>query len=149
MNLEERILAKTTLTPSNHSEQFFDVYHFNRLRFGIATLYDDRMLEFCEYTLEETEGKRGRRGIKIPLLADYDTYGYVYWYDAITGQHSYKYYGWCHEFEEIKERIDGGFCDYLVVLNFSEIYNKNKEYFDRFERVMENEIGFIISTSKE
>ncbi len=149
LKLEERILAKTTLAPSNRSEQFFDVYHFNRLRFGVATLYDDRMLDFCEYTLEETKGKRGRGGMKIPLLADYDTYGYVYWYDAITGQHSYKYYGWCHEFEEIKGRIDDGACDYLAVLNFSKIYNDNKEYFDRFERVMENEIGFIISTPKK
>lgn len=144
-NLDERILAKTTLTQSNHSQQFFDVYHFNRLRFGVATLYDDRLLDLCEYTIEDTREKRE----KIPLLADLDTYGYAYWYDAITGQHSYKYYGWCYQFAEIQERIDRGACDYLVVLNFSDIYVDNKEYFDSFDKVMENEIGFIISVAKE
>lgn len=143
--LDEKIMEKTTLTQSNHSQQFFDVYHFNRLRFGIATLYDDRLLDFCEYTIENREGKRK----KMPLLADMDTYGYAYWYDAITGQHSFKYYGWCHKFTEIQEKIDSGACDYMVVLNFSDIYMNNKEYFDSFDRVMENEIGFIISTAKK
>lgn len=145
--LEDNILANTMLTPWNHSQQFFDIYTFNRDRFGVSKLYDSQLLEFCEFTLEKMEKKDEEECDVIPLLADSGTYAYVYWYDAITGQQSYEYYGWCNELNKIERMLDEGCCDYLVVLKSSDIYRDNREYFDGFDRVMENKMGVVISVA--
>lgn len=135
---EEKVLQRTNLTTWDHSKQFFDLYTMNeeysKCKYG---LYDARLLDSCQYVIKNLPEE------KVPIIADLNTYAYAYWYDAITVNSSADYYAWYYSFDEIKNRIETGECDYFIMIANSSIYQEHADYWNTYPIISNNDWGII------
>ena len=142
--VEAKVVEKTILTPWDHSRQFFDLY-MNNMSYASTSigLYDQRFLDSCQFVIQNIE-----ENSRVPIIADFNTYSYAYWYDAITGKRSVDYYAWCYSFDEVKSHIEAEECDYFIMIINSSIYQDNIDYWNQYPVVTNNGWGIIYKNSK-
>lgn len=142
LRLEEKIMqggnATSYITPANRSNELLSIYWHNLQCWSPVSLYDARILELCDFVLEDEQEREAW------LIADIGTYYYTYMFDSITGQNSSPVYGWYYSIDEIKDTVMQGEEKYILVLYQSEIYQENQEFFESFHKKMENELGCVL-----
>ena len=79
------------------------------------------------------------------ILADAPTYHYAYMFNSLTGQDASPVYGWMYPFEDIREKMESGAADYMILLYGTGIYEENREYLNTYEMVIENGLGCVIA----
>jgi hypothetical protein len=91
------------------------------------------MMEYVYYNFDESD--------KVPLLGVNALKGVCAWYEGITNKESY----WLSplEQEDIENYLDKSGAQYFAVFKDCDAYVDNAEYLDSFEKVYENEEGFI------
>ncbi len=138
------VLSKTGFQEEYRAEQFFSLYDYNisYLKLTGSTFPDDYM-DVCRYVVDELGGKE-----EIPLIALLDNYEKCFWYEAITGNDCSEYYGWKHNFEQVRKKLDNRETDFFAVFKDSEVYEQNEAYFNGFEAVYQNETGVVYRTKK-
>ena len=138
---EARIVySKTGLANADKSSSIFDIWGYNRMLWQNRYLkYSDQYFAICDYVIEELKDEEK----PVPLLATQENYAACFWYEGITGEACTDYYGWFNSFDVIKQRIEDGEINYFVVYKDAPIYAMHLDYFEEFEYVYENELGFV------
>lgn len=143
-NFEEKVFSiYPLLKMSPNASAAFRIYADNRIgwdtefwNYGIS----DDLKELYGYVMNELNDEQG----DIPLLIEYRDAIICYWYEGLTGRNSAAYYMKDREFSEVKEAIKQNKVSYAIVIKNSELYQENRNYFDSFDVVLENEEGKII-----
>lgn len=134
------INAQRNLIAFERTSDLFDIYKFNIWLWNNHVLqYPEQYFEICNYVIEEL----GDEKKEVPLLATLENYSKCYWYEGITGQNCEEFYGWDYTFEEVQQKIENKEVNYFTVYKNSPIYDAYSEYFNEFEHVFENELGFV------
>ncbi|NBH13612.1 hypothetical protein D3Z36_05330 [Lachnospiraceae bacterium] len=138
------VLSKAGFQEEYRSGEFFSLYDYNLsyLKLTGSTFPDDYM-EVCKYVVDELEGQEN-----VPLIAAHENYDKCFWYEAITGNDCSEYYGWKHNFEEVRKKLDNQETDYFAVFKDSGIFEENKTYFNAFDVIYQNETAVVYSTRK-
>lgn len=142
--IEDKVIEHTGLCTLNHSNQYFDIYYYVKAYGSSGSSYDARLLDLSREVIQ----KWGTDDKNVPLLVDAVNYGYAYWYDAITGEYSADFYGWCYPFDEIIKRIDQQECDYLAIIKNQNFYSDYAAYFNSFDKVYEDDFSVIIDVRR-
>lgn len=128
----------------NHATQFFGIYGYNQiLRGTIGIAYPQEYLDACNYVMENLKDEE-----LVPVITIKDNYANCYWYEAITGQDCSDYYGWVYKDDVIQKKLDNREVNYFVIYIDSLVYERNKAYYDTFERVFENDRVMVCSTDR-
>lgn len=104
-------------------------YQFTSGQFAIA-----------EYVMEELRDKTDK---PIPSITSLTNYALCYWYQGITGEDNTTFFGWEYSMKKLKHKIANHEVDYFVIFKGTKMYKDHKKYYDSFERVFENEDGFV------
>lgn len=126
-----------------HAGVFFHLYDFNndyahQERCAVPPKY----MELCRYVVDELDSDKD-----IPLLATQGNYEDCYWYEAITGEDSSDFYGWWHNFSDVKRKLESQKVEYFAVYKNSDIFRENREYFKKYEKVYQNKKAVVYRTS--
>lgn len=140
--MEKKILsspyATATISPWYRSDDVFRIYWTNKENWSPASYYDEGLLELCDYIM-------GQENCCSWLLADAPVYYYAYMFNALSAQDTSPVYGWVYPFDVVRTELESGNCDYLILLHGTEIYEENREYFEKYEIVYENNLGYVIA----
>lgn len=123
---------------NNNSRAFCDIFMFNRDALG-NPVYPYGKIDIYRYAINEiTDTDK-----YIPVVCYWEDY---FWMEAITGQRNGDYKCWDVSPDVFFERLQD--VDYVMVLRDGEFYLQYQEYFDSFEKVYENESGYVAKVDK-
>lgn len=136
------IYGGSGLEYADRTSQFFEIYRYNQNTWSnIKISYPQEYLDACNYVMTELKDEE-----LVPVITIQNNYANCYWYEAITGQDCSDYYGWKYGDDEIWEKLDNCDVNYFVIYIDSLVYERNKAYYDSFERVFENDRVMVCST---
>ena len=139
-NIEDKIKnINPNYVSSIRASQYGDLYAENI--FNLRTprrVVDENKMELMEYVYSNLV----EEGQYVPVIASGED---VYWYEAITNQRQKDLLFWERNSENYIDIIeDTEKVHYITVYKSTEPYETNKEYFDSFDKIFENEAGFVI-----
>lgn len=140
-NLEERVENKG-IGLGDRTSELFDIYYNNVTTYRTRIIvYNDDYLDACNYVMDhlgETEN--------VPMVSTINNYVYCYWYEALTGEDSTEFYGWNVGIDAMKQKLDDQEVNYFMICKKFPVYTVDKEYFNTFNRIYENDEVFIAET---
>ncbi len=145
-SVEDKIRANSPLlVTENRGNPFFALYLLNKQY--LRTDWKQFEMPKGMFGLVEYVGEQGEE--QIPFLTDIDQYAFCYWYEALTGQNSFDYYGWFHPLEEQEELWEKNGVDKVALWKKSSYYQENRKYFKQFDKVFENKECVVIDVNSE
>lgn len=139
-NIEDKIKnINPNYVSSIRASQYGDLYAQNV--FNLRTprrVVDENKIELMEYVYYNLV----KEGEYVPLIASGED---VYWYEAMINQRQKNLLFWERQRENYIDIIENTeIIHYITVYKSTEPYEINKEYFDSFDKIYENEAGFVI-----
>lgn len=129
--------------PTAYAGSYFDLYNENMRQLkSDERRFDKDKMELYKYVRSFKEEKN----IAIPISGYWED---VYWYEGLTDQRLKEYYEWNLENISFIDKIAVDKIEYIVVLNSSELYQSNPQYFEKLEIVFQNDAGTLFYLKKE
>lgn len=129
----------------NDSDSFFGIYHASlKGIFGDKRICSENKTELFDWAVTWTK-ENGEKIIFVGSDAIYAECLDRAWYDGTAGINSGGWCEWSNDFFEIIEILQGKGKKYCIVLKDSNLYNKNVEYIETFDKLFENQAGVIIN----
>jgi len=141
-NIESRLQTKNpNILSEVKSVHYMDIMNFNKTYFYLPP-YDENRVNLYNWSYDHVLSQEKSKVVGVIRYED------NFWFQNITGQNFDDWDFYNMNYQQFKGKLKKSHANYMLVFYDSPIYLEDSKYFDSFEKVYTNDIGFIAKISK-